>query len=509
MKKTALALLMLLATNHAIYSQEYFIDSIDQKQFTGFYYSGDMAQHLAIPYFSTNKAVKQNFIIKQLNADGLIEERSASFEIPAGYSLKTLLRNDEGMLVIFANNAKKEDVFMSIAGDNIIKKKSFKQNGYTYYNASAVGNTFVLAGVDNKGDYYVESFDKELNSLWKKQYNAPRGTTYSIIGLNVNMGMLQILRKEEENGKYKISKIGLHSDNGEEAYTSAIHNDSVKAYPTFFAEKDGMNYSGGYFYRDAIYTERPDGIYFAILRNDGIAEQVATVPYSRVVEDLKATLGSKLTDKNTTLVFTDMLVMHEMQSYYMTGQLVTSEKTEGGANITLGEYVTLKFSFENEYKGAVATKDKIATIKLKGDVSKTNITDLGIWLKNAGLLTIKGYGFLPGANPILAVKNKQDNFDKLCFINAEKPEKQMPELCVDLTMNPMEAQVYDFNGIAAPVYPVQATNLRFHPQHLTAYYSYELFNNTLRMHRKELPMLEPIRIPIEEPGNEPPAPDEN
>lgn len=497
MKKTALGLLLLLGINNNIYSQEYVVDSIDRKKYTGVHTTGDMGQIVNIPYFSTNKSSKQNFIIRQLRGDNLLEEGAIRLEVPATYTFKCLAYNMQNYLLVFADDSKKEDILMTVAGGNVLKKKTVKQTGNSYYNANNMGEYNVLFVVDKKGNYYLEAFDAELNSKWKKEYTAPKGVTYDILSAEYKMSNVELLRKEtSDNGKYVVKTVRLQCHNGQEVAAFAINNDTVKAYPVLFEEHEGMNYNAGYFYKNGIYTDKPDGVYLASLQSDGNIYQMYTVPYSRIVEDVKETLGNKLMDNNSTLVFMAVKVSHESQEYYVSGQMINRKIVDGGAEITMGDFVTLKFDFENQYKGAFATKNEGWKIKLTGDVTKVNMVDLGRWLADAGIMQFKSYGFLPAAYPIISYVNKDKNngMGQLCYVNVVKPEKELPELCVPITEHPTEERTYEFKGISAPAYPVLTDYISFHPHMITAIYTYELHDGVLRIRRKEMPNLEPIRI---------------
>lgn len=508
MKKAALILLIILAGVPS-FSQEVLIDSINQKSFTGIYKFGDMGQFTIIPYFSTNKARKKNFIIKQVNSEILNEENSTELELPGDYSLKCITFNGMGYLLVMTDGAGKEDIMMSVGEGNVLKKKSWKHvEGRKYISIPTMGEDYPLMVIDKNGDYYIESFSKELESKWKKTFNAPKGVSYDIISTRTGMDGLEILRKENrQGGKYSFVTEVVRTHDGEIAHTVSINNDSVKAYPCFSAEKDGLKIDGGYFYRDGVYTGKPDGVYIAQLQSDGTVYQLLTVPYSQVVEDVKKTLGETMTNPNSTVIFTTGMVSHETQEYVMTGQVINKKQLENGAEISMKEFVTIRFSFEGQYTGAIVTKNDGRTINLTGDVSKVNINDLGVWVKNAGLLQLKSYAFLPASTPVVMYYDYDGggNGENICFKNTVTPVKDtIPPICMPLKNIIKKDKKYAFAGIASPQYPVHEYGHIPHSVNHSAAYFYEFEGSIFRISKKEYPILEQIRNMPEPPHHEEP-----
>jgi len=458
-----------------------------------------MAHYMYVPYFSTNKADKHNFVIKQVNNSNLQEERVTRLELPDTYVLKNSASNGEGYFLCFYDEIKKEDVFITVFNGNIVKKKSSKNSGNIYIPIGAMGSqNFVIVTINSKGNYNIEMLDMEQETKWKKTFSAPSGTSWDIVSVKAKMEGPEIIRKENKSdGKYAFTIHKIQTDNGNEIVQNTIGTDELSAYPTFFSEKDGMGFTGGFYYKNGVYANQPDGVFFAMMMPDGSLNQVVTVPYSQVVEDIKSSLGEKYASGNTAIIFSGGIMAHETQSYIMTGQVITKENKDVGCSIQTGDFVTVKFSFNQKYKGATVVKIPEQTISLTGDVSKTNIVDLGVWLKNASLLNFRYFLSTPG-NPIIGYTTKQkDDMVSLCFKNVGLKSDTTQPVCLPVKRLPETTATYKFSGITVPLYPIANHSIFTHPHEFMNVSVYELDKNTLFVRKMPLPPLEKIQIRVE------------
>lgn len=489
MKKTIIVILLSLISFSIVHAQEFMIDSIKSSQFIGLQWGGDMNQMLYLPYFTTNKADKKNFIIRQLNPMSFNEEITTRLELPTTYQLKTTAFNGTVHLLIFADDSKKEDVIISVSNGNIIKKKTFKQDGSTYipFNINS-SEQFIVATISDKGNYRIEAMDVNLEPQWKKSYNAPSGTTWNIVSMKTNMVGLEIIRKESKaNAAYSFNLQMIQTLNGDEIANTTLKNDEFVAYPTSFSEKDGMKFMSGYYYKNNIFTKSPDAVFFASINPDGNIDRTISVPYSQVIEDLKSTLGNKLSSPESAIVFADGTFSHETQTFFLTGQVITRTIEEGGAKISMSNFVTLKFNMEKGYEGATSIKSKEKNITLKGDLSKTNILDLGVWIKNAGLLSFKYYTRIPG-QPLFAYEEiDENNHANLCFKNSGLTKDTNNVMCTPITREPLKQFTFDFPGTIAPSYPTLKHALHVGEHDIMRFTLHELNKEMLLLKKFDMP----------------------
>src|SRR5690606_25706834 len=139
------------------------------------------------------------------------------------------------------------------------------------------------------------------------------------------------------------------------------------------------------------------------------------------------------------------------------------------------------------------TKGSPITFKLKGDLSKTNMIDLGIWLKEAGLLQFSHFVFMPAFNPAFAYKTMQGNFANLCVVNAGIKNDTIDAACIQTTMKPIEGvQTYSFPGIAAPPSNAMKYKLIFNEHDPQSIGVNEFENNLMFIRKTQLPELDVI-----------------
>jgi hypothetical protein len=497
MKNWLIIPLLLFTAIYSTRAQEMVIDSVDNGKFIGVQQGGEMGQFLYIPYFSTNKTDKNNFIIRQLNSQTFTEDQIIRLELPVSYVLKASAFNGSSYLLCFYDESRKEDVFISTTGSNINKKKTVKSTGSQYTLLS--GNSpedFVIVSVTDKGDYHVENTGLDLTAKWKKSFSAPSGVNRQVIHIRNNMGRLEVLRKDSKsNNKFEFSGHYLQLDSGEDMAQTSFSNEEHKLYPTFFSEKEGMNFAGGYYFRDGIYSEQPDGVFFSQLTPQGTIEHLVTVPYSQVIEDLKNTVGSKITKENTIVLFTSGYLSHETQNFIMAGQVLTKQQKENNSIIEAGDFVTVKFAMEKEYRGATYTPSENMNVTIKGDLSKTNMLDLGAWMANSSLLPFSHFVNMPG-HPVVAYKKyEKGGISSLCFRTlGVKNDTTRPE-CMTLHREPTEPLQVTFRGYLS-ARPVLYRGIIPSAHDFGSIGTYELNKNLLLLTKTPLPRLDMLMKPI-------------
>lgn len=513
---TSLLSLGIMQYSHA---QEMVMDSVNRSKFTGIHQGDEMGQFIYIPYFNTNKADKKNFIIRQLNAQNFSEDKTLRFELPGTYTLRGSAFGGESYFLHFYNEAGKEDVFMVTSGDNIIKKKTVKSSDERHYIYAGSGpEDFVIVSIDGKGNYKVKKVDKDLENKWEKKFAAPSGTNRDIISINNKMGgRLEIVRKDNMAGnKYEFSVHSLLLDSGEDIGQNTFADGNTKLYPTFFSEKDGMGFTGGYYFSEGVYSDKPLGVFFASLTPDGGIERIAKVPYSQVIEDLKNTVGSQISGENTSIIFTTGYLAHETQQFVMIGQVVNRQDNENSSTFNFGDFVSVKFSIEEQtFKGAVSTSYNGRQTVIKGNPQKTNTLDLGIWMNNSSLLPYSHSVNMPG-NAILAYKDyDKDGRVNICFrASGIKNDTTRPE-CMMLFRELQKNEPYIFPGNVNERPAVYAGIIpSVHDIGHVA--TYELKDNILLLTKTPLPRFDRLMVPPapEDParnndGHEPPPPEEN
>lgn len=497
-------------------AQEQFVDSISKRKHLGLVSGGDMGQIYYFPYFNNSKTDKHNFVVRTYGGPTLLEEQSMRLELPTSYRLDASAFNGQSFLFIFFDEAKKEDVFISVVQGNIYKKKSVKHSGATYKTFVVPGENFVVMTIENKGDYNIQMLNNDLEAKWKKDFPAAKGVTTDIVSIMAKMDAIQVLKKESEsNGRYTFSMQSVQTFEGTELGNNKLITDSVRPYPVMMIENEGLTASAGFYYQNGTFSAAPLGAFCAIISPEGRIEQMFTVPYSQVVEDVKATLGDKLTNANSTLTLSGFLMSHEKQQYFITGQVITKTPEEGGAVIETGDFVTMKFTFEGAYKGATVTKNVHGPqkIKLKGDLSKINMPDLGMWMKNAGLLQFSHFVFMPAANPVFAYTSPINNQFNICISNAGLAKDTLDPVCMPVLMeNISDNQTYKYTPGIPSYLPAQKILINPHEQARIG--TIQFTEDRMVLRKIDLPDIQHIRIEAmpEQPEEAPPVeeqPEEN
>ncbi len=518
MKKWMIASFLLSGFAGTTQAQEMVIDSINRSKFTGVHQGGDMGQFIYVPYFNTNKSDKKNFIIRQLSAQNFNEEKPLRFELPNNYVLKGSAYNGSFYLLHFYNDAAKEEVLLLTNGDNIVKKKTHKSTDETYYLfAGSSPEDFIVVSTDKKGNYKVKQVGADLESKWEKKFAAPTGTDRQFISISNSMGRMEIIRKDNKAGnKYEFSAHALQMDNGEDIAQNVFEKDKNKLYPTFFSEKEGMKFTGGYYFSEGGYSGQPLGVFFAVISPDGRMEQIAQVPYSQVIEDLKNTVGAQISNQNTSIIFTGGYIAHETQQFIMGGQVITRQDGENNTTINFGDFVSVKFSVENQsFKGAASTAYDGSSIVIKGNHAKTNTLDLGMWMNNSSLIPFSHFMNTPGM-PIIAYKDfGKEGQVNICFRPLGiKNDTTRPE-CMMLYRERVQPEPYIFSGNIMER-PVQYVGIIPSVHDIGNVATYELTNNLLLLVKTPLPHLDKLMRPASpdemghhEPNHEePPAPEQ-
>ncbi|MCB9045527.1 MAG: hypothetical protein H6550_05240 [Chitinophagales bacterium] len=519
MRNRALVLVLMIALFSRAYAQEILVDSIDLNKFSGVYKGGNMGEMVYVPYFTTNKSGKKNFIIRQIESHSFNEDKTIRLELPETYELKHSAFNGMGYLLSFYDAAKKENVLMTVSNGAVYKKKTSKANGQELIPLS--GNEgFILLTVNSKGGYSIENIDIELKARWEKSFNPASGTTWDIISAKSTMEGLEIIRKENgQGGKYAFTLHTIQPDAGDDIGQSVLAMNETNVYPTFFSGSEGMRYTGGYYYKNNTYTKQPDGVFMSMITMDGTLHEVKKVPYSQVIEAVKSTLGGTLASGNSSIIFSGGTMSHETQSYILTGQLISKENTEKGCSVTLGDFVTVKIKLDGEdpdgtFKNATVIKSEPQIIKFTGNAAGTNILDFGTWMQHAGLLHFKYFAQMPG-NPVMAYTSVDKNgVSSFCFRNVGLDPDTIEPICMPLNREPKPARDYAFAGTSIP--PDFATDNTVITQEQVPidYATFGFNDKMLTLRKMPIVSLEKLQIEIqpdepvlEDPGSQP-NPDE-
>lgn len=499
MKRQLLISSVLLLTFFNVLGQETIVPGINASKFNGVSLCGHPEQYLYIPAFIKAGDDKKNFSLSNLEPNTLMEENKAMLELPTGYQLLSASFSGANHILFFYDESKKEDVILSVTGENVNKKKTIKHNGDSYIALnSEIPEYFIYVTIDKKGNYEIKKVDLNLETIAEKSYSAPSGTNWDIISVNTGEQGIKITRKESKSdNKYAFAIHTIDPNELSDIDQQTLGNEDIAAYPTFFKSNEGMNYSGGYYYNDGKYTGKPDGVYFAMLSPDGRMEQTAKVPFSQVIEDIKTSEGEKLVKANTSITFVDGFMSPENQSFVLIGQLFTRNDNEGGSKITMGGIVTVNFSEEMKYMFATATDIESYSIELKGNLKEVNNLDLGVWLNNASLLPYKFRVNRPGY-PLVAYQSiTADNMVNLCFVTIGVKGKHPESLCSIINREPIKKNAYSFNGIKAAQYPAHTYGILrgMHEAPTTLYY--QLNNDMLVFYPKPFPPLEDISVNFE------------
>lgn len=490
-----LFVLCFLAIN--VSAQEHIVPDFDRNKFKGVVAGAGMEKFLYIPYFNKVDKGNANFTIARLNYQDLSEEEITTIEIPATYSLTASGYSAGYYLLIFYDKDKDEDIYITVSNNNINQKKTVKhKNDNKHILNTNIPEGFVVITIEKKGGYIIEKIGYDLEVSWEKEYAPESGESWSILSIKPFMEDLEIIRKEKKSGnRYLFTQHLIPTTGGEDSRKFTINTNEVKGYPTFYSSNEGMSFVGGYYYKDGAYTDKPDGLFFAVPSPDGELEQLAKVPYSQVLEDLKSTVGSKLLSPNTTILFTDGIMSHETQSLIMSGIVLTIDKKDNGCKVQTGDVVTVQFSIERGYKSANVVEIEDYSFELKGDCSETNILDLGSWMYKSQMLPFQGYLKMPGAPLLSYIKHGDNNILELCIKNAALAVDTGKEMCVIVAEAPIETESRTFNGLNTLPKKSHKHGLISSNEDFNSIIKYEI-SDLLKFQRISFPDLEKLRVHI-------------
>lgn len=491
MKKTVPFLIAICALQPAI-AQEFALAEIDKTKPFDIVVNGMPDMSITIPHFVTGDGANKKFSVVTLGSHDLREAGRTELEIPSSYEYKASTSAMGTHMLIFYDKNKKEDVFIAMTEQNVTEKKTFKSKGLSYQFVNA-GNPeiFSLIAFNPSGSYTVQAINQKLEQQWERTF-APKGKTqWDILSIDNTMeGAVATIKETEADGKVAFIKQRIPFNKEEEIQATTIKVEDKNVYPTFTTNKDGMSFAGGYFYNNGVYNYQPDGVFFAMLSPEGNADMFAKVPFSQIIEDLKTTVGSKLNEPNTTIIFSDGMIDHGSQNVIMSGQVITKGKD---GVITTGEVVTIIMNTEKGYIRSSTVDVGNHSITLSGDHTKTNIVDLGMWMRRAGLMPFTNYaqGHMP---PILTYKSyNQDGRIEYCYKNAALKLDTGQHQCEPLIEEAKSADKYTFSGIAIPQYPKTNYGTILIPDQMDGITKYEM-KDFLLLQKLPAPNLENIRV---------------
>lgn len=529
MKRIWILLLALFgATANA---QELMIDSIAPGTMGAVGTAGMMGEVIYIPYFSGSKNAKKNFLIKRINSQNLTEDGTTALEIPKSYKYVASTFNGMSFLLSFYDESKKESVVMLCdAEGNVLNKKSYKTDAIIPYTAGGGMENFLMMQPLKSGGYKMEMINDSFKTQWSKSYTPESGNKWEIVEVQARMDKLAVIRKQTNSaGKYKFVMHGIQPETGDNAFLNEMTTQNINPYPTFITENEGMAFSGGFYYKDGVYSnQKPDGIFFSMLTPEGTLNQTVKAPYSQLIEDLKESYGDHFSKNNAGIYFLGGTMLHELPGFMMTGQLYTRKDNNDGTStvFTAKDLVMVRFNLEGEYKGADAYETGEQKATVNGNIAKVSDLELAHWLNQRGFFGLKQIVNGPGT-PALAYINKQsEGIDQMCY---RKPKRTVKSEwisnphCVDIDRAPDPNRKLTYNYSANDLTPPVLTR-GIIPGHMEEpMVAYSLNKNALMIWKVPGPPVEMEEEPPTEPedihepedpeqiheGEEPPAEGEN
>ncbi|MCB0700585.1 MAG: hypothetical protein H6551_11865 [Chitinophagales bacterium] len=484
MKKTGIILLMLLAFAQTK-AQEFFIDSMDMSSFKGFC-TNEMGDMLGIPYFSTNKDNKQNFVIKRVNAMNLIIDGEQRLEIPETYKYINGSMSGGSYLMLFYDTKASETVMMLVSNNNVEVKKTIKAGANEVMAlTSPMPDNYTVITSGKRGAYTITLYNRSLEKVMENTFSPPAGKTRNIVSVKTTMeGIKIVYRDTDKDNKFAFHTQNIRPDSLIETFNIKATYKNINTYPTFSFNKDGITCTGGIYYQNGLNNnQKPDGVYISTLTPDGKPEMTAEVPYSQVIEDLKERIGDALSAKNTGIIFTGGIMAHESQSLFMIGEMFTrNDNTSGGSVVKQQDLIILRFNMEGKYLGAEHIKVAPKEATVSGDLSKLSNMDLAAWLRNSGFGTFKYFMNAPMVPAMVYLKIDGKEPSQLCFQQGGSLKKQGSPHCFDVAPDPISniKFTYKYNASALPNYPLSALDIIPNEHVIESASAYKLEDTRLR-----------------------------
>lgn len=268
----------------------------------------------------------------QIIAQDLSESKTFTLDVPKNALFHTMVSSGDQNLICFVDNSFKPALhYLLIDREGNIKQSLSKTKvpllarGKAYWPqlyALEQGNFIVVEPAKSKSTgYSLECFDKQLKSLWRKEFYAEKGNARVYEIWITEQGILTHQLVEKFGNVLNSSMVYSDNSTGNTIFNTSLSNGENSFYPTaFYPEKDKSVVMAGTFYKGSkIESKNSKGLFLAEIDSDGIFAAKQLMEW----KSLKPILKTRVSDWF-------FKVMPEVWLHRL-------DKTEDGSYVALGE----------------------------------------------------------------------------------------------------------------------------------------------------------------------------
>lgn len=344
MKKHILACLLFAASiTSSLVGQEITIEAPTARGFSGV--RSINGEVVFTTWFGDKTETKgmANFVLKLYDKD-LKEIKTTEVEITKFSELASSAFTGKYFLFIFVDAMKKTRTMVTLdAAGNIIQKKTeedVRRALLTAENFPMIhvvnDEEFVLLRPmkEKKFGFEIERLDKDLNSKWLKSF-IPEDGVWTAQDARVSNGKLYVLREQNPNrysDNYVFSVQSFDLNTGDQLFSTDLTNGEDGGAPAFIRVADnGDVATGGMYFKKSKYDDKnSDGLFFAIIGNDGATKQFTKKSWDSMKDQIAGEFSSALLGGKTKIMVED--VVKKLDGSYMV--ICEQFKKANNANMT-------------------------------------------------------------------------------------------------------------------------------------------------------------------------------
>jgi len=379
---------IILACTVQAQAQEVTLEGVTARGFTGvksingeFYYTF---------YFGEKTETKgmANFVLALYDAN-LTPVKTAEVEISKDSRLTASSFNGQHFLFMFSDLVRRKRTTVTMDKDgNVVKnnvEEKVKSALLTADNDPVIhpmGDNFIVIAPqrEKKFGYEISLVDKDQAAKWTKSFFPDKGS-WSVEDSRMTAGNLYLLRKEKESmmgDKYTYTVQSIKLDNGDEVYATEVKDEDDGGFPDFInVNADGSIATGGMYFKNSKYDEKnSDGIFFALIGQDGAITKMSKTSWKKVKDQIKGDFSGALVGGKTKVLVEDLIQKKD------------------------GTYMVISETFR---KGSVGTTGAGAVSKLgglSGTASKGDAGDKGFTVMDFAMFHFDANGELTAIDKV-------------------------------------------------------------------------------------------------------------
>lgn len=282
MKRIVLLIAIICSLSDYLFSQSAEITDVRKREFRGVYPIINSTTNEAQGYYTfyVNEKVgggKINFIIAIYDLElNLIKQTPIT--ITKSSKVDGSEFNGKDFMFVFNDITKKTLTYVTVdVNGDIIKTLGIKEEKHYAATADvycAKDGFFIVKPIkEKKWGYSIEKVDRDLNSLWEKNYTVEKG----MIGVEAiesgddRLIAIQVTKPSLLSAKAQAEIVCLSDSTGDELYTYPLYDGTATCMPTaFLIDKDKNVVTGGmYFDGEKWDATNSDGVFFLKLSPSG------------------------------------------------------------------------------------------------------------------------------------------------------------------------------------------------------------------------------------------------